>query len=58
LEAETVWRFSIGRDTKVNEQELAVWVQLMTDLCAYADAQGLTLQVLIHQPAATFKHKT
>lgn len=55
LDAETVWRFSISRDTKVNEPDLAVWIQLMTDLCAYAEAQGLLLQVLIQQPAVTFE---
>jgi len=48
LEGSVIWRFSIGTASEVNETDLADWIQLMTDLCTYAESRGLQLGVEIH----------
>ena len=47
LDGPTEWRFSVVGARSVNETDLADWVQLMTDLCRYADARGVSLKVVI-----------
>lgn len=53
LEGSVLWRFSIDRESEVNEADLAVWVQLMTDTCAYAESQGRQLRVMIQRDSMT-----
>lgn len=47
LDGPTEWRFSIRGAQDVNEADLADWMQLMTDLCCYADTRGVLLKVVI-----------
>ena len=43
-----LWRFSIEGTSEVDEADLGDWLQLMTDVCAYAESRELRLQVLIY----------
>lgn len=42
-----LWRFSVAKGALVNQADLADWVQLMTDLCAYAASRELELRVVV-----------
>ena len=42
-----LWRFSVGRGSLVNKADLADWVQLMMDVCAYATSREQVLQVVV-----------
>lgn len=46
-----LWRFSIDRAAEVDKTDLADWIQLMTDLCAYAESRGHGLWVEIYSDA-------
>ena len=46
-----LWRFSIDGTTEVNAADLAAWLQLMADVCAYAESRGHGVQVLIYSDA-------
>ena len=47
LDKPAEWRFSIRGARVINEADLSDWVQLMTDLCRYADTRGVPLKVVI-----------
>lgn len=47
LEGSVLWLFSIDSKSEVNEADLEVWDQLMTDLCAYAESEGVQLRVMV-----------
>ncbi|QLF93675.1 barstar family protein [Pseudomonas sp. ABC1] len=49
LEGPSIWRFSIDRSSSVDEDDLAIWIELMTDVCAYAESQGQPLRVVIER---------
>ena len=42
-----LWRFSIDGAAEVNEAELAAWIQLMEDVCAYAGSREHGVQVMV-----------
>ena len=47
-----LWRFSIDGSAEVNEADLAAWIQLMADVCAYADSHQHGVRVVIYSDAA------
>lgn len=48
LAAPACWRFSIERDSLVDEADLADWLQLMADLCGYAESRAQALRVELY----------
>ncbi|WP_150302893.1 barstar family protein [Pseudomonas saliphila] len=46
-----LWRFSIDGAAEVNEADLAAWLQLMADVCAYADSHQHGVRVVIYSDA-------
>ncbi|MFA5677454.1 MAG: barstar family protein [Pseudomonas sp.] len=46
-----LWRFSIEDASEENEADLADWIQLMTDVCNYANARKIQLRVEIYGEA-------
>ena len=42
-----LWRFSIEEHTAVDEDDLAEWVQLMTDVCCYAESRACPVRVVV-----------
>jgi len=51
LTAPALWRFSIDGAVEVDRADLADWIQLMADLCAYADSREHGLRVEIYSDA-------
>ena len=48
-----LWRFSIEDQAEVNEADLVDWLQLMADVCAYAESRGHGVRVLIYSDAGS-----
>ncbi|MCO5787348.1 hypothetical protein DHB74_13360 [Pseudomonas sp. G11-1] len=51
LTAPALWRFSIDGAAEVDKADLADWIQLMADLCAYAESREHGLRVEIYSDA-------
>jgi len=52
LDDSAIWRFSLVRASEVDEADLATWVQLMIDICKYAESRGSQLQIEIQSKSA------
>lgn len=42
------WRFSLEDVSVVDDADMADWLRLMADVCAYAESRGLELEVMIY----------
>lgn len=42
-----IWRFTVVGVSDVNEDDFAVWLHMMADVCHYAESRGLQLQVVV-----------
>ena len=51
LSEPALWRFSIEDASEVDEADLADWIQLMMDVCTYANAREIQLRVEIYGDA-------
>lgn len=46
-----LWCFSIEDTSEVDESDLADWIRLMADVCAYAESREVGLRVVIYSDA-------
>ncbi|MDM7857895.1 barstar family protein [Thiopseudomonas acetoxidans] len=51
LSEPALWRFSIEDASEVDEADLADWIQLMMDVCTYANAREIQVRVEIYGDA-------